>query len=225
MIVSTNLHSRKHLWVIALGMIMMVIKNMRIKCKTPDTHCTASWYRPPPNRLSPPRPRRRWGEIAWSWLAPSSQSLDPFILSLTHCWPNDVQMVWGERGYWTGVGGSQSVFRFRYFPTFYPWYVQVLPDSSKTGDRPSLPPTRGKSIRPSLVLLPLVTSDVATWGLTEVIGDVKTKGNGAHHIFVTILQSMWTFTIGLYLKCQTTLFNVMTFVICQLKFQLKRLHF
>ena len=78
-------------------------------------------------------------------------------------------------------------------------------------------PTRGKSIRPSLVLLHLVTSDMATWGITEVIGDVKTKRHGAHHIFVTILQSMWTFTIALYLKCQTTLFNVLTFVILSTK--------
>ena len=58
---------------------------------------------------------------------------------------------------------------------------------------------------------------MATWGITEVIGDVKTKRHGAHHIFVTILQSMWTFTIALYLKCQTTLFNVMTFVILSTK--------
>ena len=84
-------------------------------------------------------------------------------------------------------------------------------------------PTMGKSIRPSLVLLHLVTSDIATWGLTEVTGEVKTKRHGAHnkhihiHIFVTILQSMWTFTTGFFLKCWTTLINAMTFVILSTK--------
>ena len=62
-----------------------------------------------------------------------------------------------------------------------------------------------------------MTSDRATWGITEVIGDVKIKIHGAHLVFVTILQLMWTFTIGLYLKCQTTLFNVITFVIFSTK--------